>query len=360
MGNISVDVFKDVDFNKEVFKNINKVVAINLDLDGWMAEAEADAEVLHDGQFESLVQTDTFAIVDAVNFIESAYSESTAALDFINGEVMDASEVFLIEGTLGEGENLLSGGSFVGTFTEDPFPPTGSGVVEEYNLTFFDNTGEVFTVSECDETCGTGTRIALPDGATTWEFSLDLDLDMDIETTETLEFSFTSISGGNEFDFIEGELITEGNLGEPLQIDDLKFQLPQEGDLIRIRGEVFNDPNENGLKDDGLFNIGVAGVEVNLVSPVPESTVTNEEGFFEFNNIPNTFFDFIPLKFSLDISGIKESLFPARISEGFFPTISVTEDGLQGLSNDLFTSVQSIGDTFLPVVGVRTSNVQPG
>lgn len=87
MGNISVDVLKNIDFNKLVTKDINKVVTTDVDLDGWLAEAEADAEVLHDGTFESLVQTDTFAIIDAVNFIGSAYSESTAALEGDEGIV---------------------------------------------------------------------------------------------------------------------------------------------------------------------------------------------------------------------------------------------------------------------------------
>ena len=64
MGNIDVSVQKNVDFNKEVFKDINKFVTTNVNLNGDLAEAEADAEAFGTSDYYALAETDTFAIVD--------------------------------------------------------------------------------------------------------------------------------------------------------------------------------------------------------------------------------------------------------------------------------------------------------
>ena len=64
MGNIDVSVQKNVDFNKEVFKDINKFVTTNVNLNGDLAEAEADAEAFGTEDYYALAETDTFAIVD--------------------------------------------------------------------------------------------------------------------------------------------------------------------------------------------------------------------------------------------------------------------------------------------------------
>ncbi len=87
-GNINVDIFKNVNFNKFVNKDINKQVTVNVDIVGYLAEAEADAEAFGSEVYYPLAETDTFAIVDATEgHTAFAYSESTAALDLIEGAV---------------------------------------------------------------------------------------------------------------------------------------------------------------------------------------------------------------------------------------------------------------------------------
>ncbi|MGK7895038.1 MAG: hypothetical protein AB4372_15805 [Xenococcus sp. (in: cyanobacteria)] len=62
MGNIAVDVFKNINFNKVVDKEIIKNVDVNVDIDNPLAESEADAEAFGPNP---LAQTDTFAYVNA-------------------------------------------------------------------------------------------------------------------------------------------------------------------------------------------------------------------------------------------------------------------------------------------------------
>ncbi len=76
MGDILVNIAKDVDFNKVVTKDIFKTVFVDVVNPDQLAEAEADAEAFGMG---ALAQTDTFAIVTEDTAF--AYSESTAALD---------------------------------------------------------------------------------------------------------------------------------------------------------------------------------------------------------------------------------------------------------------------------------------
>ena len=64
MGNIAVDIAKNVDFNKFVTKDIFKDVTTNVNLNGDLAEAEADAEAFGTSDYYALAETDTFAIVD--------------------------------------------------------------------------------------------------------------------------------------------------------------------------------------------------------------------------------------------------------------------------------------------------------
>ena len=61
MGNIAVDVFKNINFNKLVDKEIFKNVDVNVDIENPLAESEADAEAFGPNP---LAQTDTFAYVN--------------------------------------------------------------------------------------------------------------------------------------------------------------------------------------------------------------------------------------------------------------------------------------------------------
>ena len=61
MGNIDVNVIKNIDFNKVVTKDIFKTVFANVDNPDVLAEAEADAEAFGPN---ALAQTDTFAYVN--------------------------------------------------------------------------------------------------------------------------------------------------------------------------------------------------------------------------------------------------------------------------------------------------------
>ena len=76
MGNIAVDIAKNIDFEKVVNKDINKTVFVDVVNPDQLAEAEADAEAFGMG---ALAQTDTFAIVTETEAF--AYAESTAAID---------------------------------------------------------------------------------------------------------------------------------------------------------------------------------------------------------------------------------------------------------------------------------------
>ncbi len=80
MGDIFVEIGKDIDFNKVVTKDITKTVFVDVVNPDQLAEAEADAEAFGE---HALAQTDTFAIVTPDTAF--AYSESTAALD-LNGD----------------------------------------------------------------------------------------------------------------------------------------------------------------------------------------------------------------------------------------------------------------------------------
>ena len=286
MGDINFNVFKDVNLNKQVTLDIDKNVNVNVNNNDILATAEADAEAFGSN---ALAEVDVLTLATETEAF--AYAESTSALDLQDPIIPIEGITIFTEGTLGEGANVLSGGSFAGAFTEDPFPPTGSGTVEEFNLTFFDNTGAVFTVSECNQTCGGGlhSRITLPDGTTieTWDYTLNLNLDMDTETIETLEFIFTGTPGSNEFDFVEGQLTTEENLGEPLQITDMDFAaFPPSS----IGDRVWLDDNMNGLQDDGEG--GVPDITVRLLREGSElrNTTTDQDGLYLFKNLgPGTY-----------------------------------------------------------------------
>ncbi len=236
-----------------------------------------------------------------------AYAESTSALD-----LQDTNEVtFFIEGTFGEGANILSEGSFSGTFTEDSFPTTGSGSILDYNLTFSDSTDDPVFSTICVDIpftdisiCGTVDHEE-EDVFDSWSADIiiinppdDDNGSGEVEQVGELLFDFTRLEGSDEINFVEGELIFD-SLGEPLEIISASITLLQDDMLGSIGDLVFLDGNGDGINNDGLG--GLSGVEVELRGPVSKTTTTNSEGLYLFDNLPpgtyNVTFDISDIDF---------------------------------------------------------------
>lgn len=78
MGEVffNTDVDKTVDIDKNVFLNVNKNVDADVDIDGWLATAEASADGVGPN---TLAETDTFA--QATTEASYSFSEALAAVD---------------------------------------------------------------------------------------------------------------------------------------------------------------------------------------------------------------------------------------------------------------------------------------
>ena len=281
MGDIAFNIVKEVNLNKTINLDIFKEVNVNVDNPDQLATAEADAEAFGSN---ALAEADVYTFVTESEAF--AYSESTAALD-----LQDTSEVtFFIEGSLGEGENLLSGGSFTGTITEVGFNETGSGTIVDVGITFFDSAGEPFKAEPC--TCPEEDDVEFLHDISTEEMEAWWDLEILLNEDESgdngfekIEILFDGDLESNEIDFTEGILTTNEKLGESLEVTDARIEPIPEEELGSIGDLVFLDSNGDGINNDGLG--GLPEVEVELGGPVSKKTTTNSQGLYLFDNLPS-------------------------------------------------------------------------